>query len=154
MFLFSPAQFLDMRLVFDIKKVTEMILVSAVSGVSAFLLLPFVASRVMSPFVAAFTATVISVPLTWYFLDVPEGSIDLETYWGVRGVTGLIIDMVTVVFTSLVPAAIFMYFLFSLRLILPVPVAAAAALGVYTGYAGFLFRNRTFYEKNRIDIEL
>lgn len=154
MFLFSPAQFLDMRLVFDLKKAAEMIFVSLISGISAFLLLPFVASRVMSPFTAAFTATVISVPLTWYFLDVPEGSINLTEYWDLRGVIGLIVDLVTVVLTSLVPAAIFMYFLFSLGLILPVPVAAAAALGVYTGYAGFLFRNRTFYENNGLDIEL
>lgn len=143
-----------MRLVFDLKKAAEMIFVSIISGVSAFLLLPFMAARVMSPFTAAFTATVISVPLTWYFLDVPEGSINLTEYWDIRGVFGFVIDLVTVLLTAVVPAAIFMYFLISLDLIIPVPVAAAAALGIYTGYAGFLFRNRTFYEDRGLDIEL
>ena len=143
-----------MNLVFDIKKTFQMLAVSAVSGTSAFLLIPLVASRVMTTFTAAFTATVISVPLTWYFLNVPQGSIQLDKYYSERGILGISLDFLLVVFSSLVPAAIYMYFLFSLDLILPVPVAAAAALGVFTGYAGFLFRNRRFYDDGSIDIEL
>ena len=143
-----------MRPVFDLEKALQMLAVSAVSGTSAFLLVPLVASRVMTTFTAAFTATVISVPLTWYFLNVPQGSIQLDKYYSERGLLGITLDFLLVVFSSLVPAAIYMYFLFSLELILPVPVAAAAALGVFTGYAGFLFRNRRFYDDGSIEIEL
>lgn len=143
-----------MRPVFDLKKAAQMLAVSAIAGTAAFLLLPLVASRVMTAFTAAFTATVISIPLTWYFLNVPEGSIDLNQYYSERGLLGITLDFLIVIFTSLAPAAIYMYFLFSLELILPVPVAAAAALGVFTGYAGFLFRNRRFYDNGGVDIEL
>ncbi|WP_414837600.1 hypothetical protein ACK3SF_05010 [Candidatus Nanosalina sp. VS9-1] len=143
-----------MNIVFDIKRALEMIFIGLMAGTASFLLLPLVAARLMPWSVAAFTATVITVPLTWYFLNVPEGSIPLDKYMDARGWTGLLIDILLVLVSAMTPATVIMYYLLSQGLILPVPVASAAAIGVYTGYAGFLFRNRALYENEGLDIEL
>lgn len=141
-----------MRLVFDLKRVAEMLIVSAVAGTASFLMLPMIASGLLSHFVAAFTATVISIPLTYYFLDVPEGKISIRKYFEEKMTTGLLLDILLLSVISLGPAAIFMYFMFTAGFLMPVPVASAAALGIFTGYSGFLFRNRRLYDDGKVDV--
>ncbi len=135
------------------KVVFKMLAVSAVAGLSAILMLPLMVSHIMSPFVVSFLATLISIPLTWYFIDVPEGSIDFKNYYKERGLLGISIDAVLTFFTSVGLAAIFMYFLLSLEILSVAAVSASAALGIFTGLSAFLFRNRSFYSDNSIDVE-
>lgn len=142
-----------MRHVFDLKIVMKMLAVSMVSGLSALLMLPLMVSHIMSPFVVSFLATLISVPLTWYFIDAPEGSIDFKEYYGERGLLGISMDTLLTFFTSVGLAAIFMYFLLSLEVLSVVAVSASAASGIFTGLSAFLFRNRSFFSDYSIDVK-
>lgn len=137
---------------FHDRTVLHMIFVSIVSGVSAYLMLPMIVSGLLTDFTAALISTAIAIPLIKHFLKEPEGKIDLGNYMGEKKLSGFIIDLIVILIAAMTPAVILMYFLFSFKLILPVPLAMGAAFGLYTGYAAFLYRNRGLYESGGLNI--
>jgi len=132
--------------------VINILMIGLISGVSVYLMLPMIVSGLLTDFTASLISTAIAIPLMRHLLEEPEGKINLRNYINKKAVSGFVIDIIVVSVSAFAPAIIVMYFFLSLRVILPVPLAVGAALGVYTGYAAFLYRNRGLYESDKLDI--
>jgi len=137
---------------FHDRTVLHVIFVSLISGASAYLMLPMIVGGLLTDFTASLISTAISIPLIKHLLDEPEGKINLHNYVGSKGLSGFLIDLILILISSFALAVIMMYFLLSLRIMLPVPLAVAASVGVYMGYAAFLYRNRGLYESDKLDV--
>lgn len=137
---------------FHDKTILNLILVSLISGASAYLMLPLIVSGLLTDFTASLISTAIAIPLIRHFLNEPEGKINIGDYINNKNVSGFVLDVLIVLLVALGPAVILMYFLFSFKVILPVPLAMGGAFGVYTGYAAFLYRNRGLYESDGLNI--
>ncbi|NMJ77136.1 hypothetical protein GLU64_01855 [Nanohaloarchaea archaeon] len=102
---------------------------------------------------ASFGGIVITLPLILYFLRVPRASFDFSGYWDERSLGGSAVDFILTALLTMAPGVITLYALLGFGFVSPVPVASSSAVGIFTGYSGFLFRNRKFYRDSQIDIE-
>lgn len=132
--------------------VINILMLALLSGLSVYLMLPMIVGGLLTDFTASLIATAITLPLIRYLLKEPEGEIKFHNYMTNKGLSGFLIDLILILISAFAPAVIIMYFLLSLRVILPVPLAVAASVGVYMGYAAFLYRNRGLYESDKLDV--
>lgn len=140
----------DFRFVSAVK----IIVVGVLAGTSGFMFTPFVMSGVITYFTASFGGVLISLPVLMHFLKVPKEPFDFSDYWSVRGMGGTFLDFSMTLLLAMAPGVIVLYGLMNMKMISPVPVASSTAVGVFTGYSAFLYRNRAFYSEEKIDIEL
>ena len=138
---------------FRIKPAIRVVLVGVLAGVSGFMFTPLVVSTSISYFMASFGGIVITLPLILYFLRVPRASFDFSGYWDERGLGGSAVDFILTALLTLAPGVITLYGLLGFGFVSPVPVASSTAVGIFTGYSAFLFRNRKFYRDSHMDIE-
>jgi|GEM_PF-1643131 hypothetical protein len=139
---------------FRISPAIKVLLVGVLAGVSGFMFTPLVLSTSLSYYMASFGGIVITCPLILYFLRVPEESFDFSGYWDERGLGGSAIDFILTGLLTLAPGVVTLYGLLGFSFVSPVPVASSSAVGIFTGYSAFLFRNRKFYRDSHIDINL
>ncbi|MFB6241509.1 MAG: hypothetical protein ABEJ36_01760 [Candidatus Nanosalina sp.] len=138
---------------FSVTALAEVLSVGVLAGTAAFMFIPFLVSGAISLLTASFMGVAITTPVIIYYLRIPQTAFDFQEYYGTRGVLGLIADILMTLLAAFAPGLIFLYGLLRMAVIPPVPVAFSAAVAVFTGYAAFLYRNRKFYESERVDIE-
>lgn len=139
---------------FQLTPALKILAVGAVAGISAFMFAPLVALGSVSSFAASFAGVAISLPLLLYFLKVPEAPFNFEEYWNTRATPGVLLDMMMTLLVAMAPGIIVLYGLLGYNIFNPVAVASSTAIAVFTGYSAFLFRNRSFYQEDRVNIEL
>lgn len=139
---------------FRLAPALKIVAVGAVAGISAFMFAPLVALGSVSSFAASFAGVAISVPLLLSFLKVPEAPFDFEEYWDTRATSGMLLDVMMTLVVAMAPGIIVLYGLLDYNIFNPVAVASSTAIAVFTGYSVFLYRNRSFYTEDRVDIEL
>jgi hypothetical protein len=137
----------------ELAEFMKILSVGVFAGTAAFMFMPMIKTGLVSYFTAAFTGVLISLPLIVYFLQVPMQGFDFQEYYQARHVAGMVADFLMTLLAAYAPGLIFLYGLFRIGLLPPVPEAFSAAVGVFTGYSAFLYRNRKFYEEDRLDIE-
>ncbi|MFB6116099.1 MAG: hypothetical protein ABEK10_01190 [Candidatus Nanosalina sp.] len=139
---------------FRVRSALKIIVVGAIAGTSGFLFTPFVMFGPMTYFMAAFGGVLISLPVLLHFLKVPTEPFNFSEYWDARGLGGTFLDFAMTVLLAMAPGVVVLYGLLNMEMISPVPVASSTAVGVFTGYSAFLYRNRGFYSEDKVDIEL
>jgi len=139
---------------FRLTPALKIITVGTVAGVSAFMFAPLVALGNLSSFAASFSGIAISVPLLLYFLKVPEAPFNFEDYWEARATAGVLLDIMMTLVVAMAPGIILLYTLLNYSIFNPVAVASSTAIAIFTGYSAFLYRNRKFYNEDKIDITL
>lgn len=139
---------------FDLKAAFRILLVGFLSGSAAFLFMPLIIVGVLKSFTASFLGVLITLPLIVYFLQMPREAFNFREYFKSRKMHGTIFDIIMMLLVSMAPGIIILYSLLGMGFMSPVPVAASAAVAVFTGYSAFLYRNRKFYRRDRVEIEL
>lgn len=139
---------------FRFQPALKIVLVGFLAGVSGFMFKPLVVVTPISYFMASFGGVLITVPLILYFLEVPRSSFDFSGYRAERGFEGVVVDVVLTVLLAMAPGVVVLYWLVGAGFLSPVPVASSAAIGVFTGYSAFLYRNKGFYSEPELDIEV
>jgi len=139
---------------FQLTPALKILAVGAVAGISAFMFAPLVALGSVSSFAASFAGVAISLPLLLYFLKVPEAPFNFEEYWNTRATPGVLLDVMMTLLVAMAPGIIVLYGLLGYNIFNPVAVASSTAIAVFTGFSVFLFRNRSFYQEDRVNIEL
>jgi hypothetical protein len=138
----------------NLSEIVKVLSVGVFSGTAAFMFMPLIKTGVVGYFTPAFVGVLVASPLIQHFLQVPREGFDFQEYYQARKIRGITADFLMVLMSAFAPGIIFLYGLLRLGLLPPVPEAFAAAVGVFTGYSAFLYRNRKFYREERIDIEL
>lgn len=139
---------------FRLRSALKIIVVGTIAGTSGFMFTPFVMLTPMTHFTASFGGVLISLPVLLHFLKVPREPFNFSNYWDERGLGGTFLDLAMTVLLAMAPGVVVLYGLLNMEMMSPVPVASATAVGVFTGYSAFLYRNRGFYSEEKVDIEL
>lgn len=113
---------------------------SAFSGVAAFMTFPLVKAGLLGEFGASLTAIAVVMPLLVKFTAFSE-SLDLEEYREVRSDTQIFLDLGITLLSGVAAGVFVLTLLFRTGVTPPVPTAVAAVTGVYIGYTGFIMRN-------------
>ncbi len=122
------------------KFLLRLTVLSAFSGVAAFMTFPLVKAGLLGEFGASLTAIAVVMPLLVKFTAFSE-SLDLEEYREVRSDTQIFLDLGTTVLSGVAAGVFVLTLLFRTGVTPPVPTAVAAVTGVYIGYTGFIMRN-------------
>lgn len=136
----------------QLNAIARILVVGILAGTASFMFMPFIQSGIVNRFIASALGVAITIPLILHFLDVPGNGFDFKEYYSARRIRGIIADFLLVLLVAFAPAVIFLYGLLNLGLFSPVPEAFAASIGIYKGYSAFLFRNRTFYTEETLDL--
>lgn len=139
---------------FDLMSAFRILLVGVLSGTAAFFFMPLITFGIVKSFTASFLGVLIALPLIVYFLKVPDEPFHFREYFKTRDISGVVIDVLITLLVSMAPGVILLYSLIGLGFLPPIPVASSAGVAVFTGYSAFLYRNREFYRRERVDIEL
>lgn len=118
----------------------QLTVLSAFSGVAAFMTFPLVKAGLLGEFGASLTAIAVVMPLLVKFTAFSE-SLDLEEYREVRSDTQIFLDLGTTVLSGVAAGVFVLTLLFWTGVTPPIPTAVAAVTGVYIGYTGFIKRN-------------
>lgn len=134
--------------------VLKILLVGFLAGWASFMFMPLIVSGLLSDFTASFLGVLISLPLLLYLLDFPSERMELREYLSERHWYGVTVDLLMTFLGGLAPAVVVLYFMLDLRVLPPVPVSSATAVGIFVGYSAFLFRNSEFFREDSSDIVL